>query len=421
MIHPDVIVAPLQAAIVESMESESFLDLSLHLPEGMTTTDTRTFIEDYVLNHMDNAVSLGRLIVLVDGEAFYFSSGMMKNIATECLPPLIEEYAKSRAFEIANTQDSTSTELDNSIPSSKTKKGGRSSKSKTKGRSKTSTAESETVSYSMVPLINVANEVAKHYSDLADIQASYSVHEKEDGPVWGDDDGDSDGPLYAFCRHVFGTSKKFEEDCANAVQAELVKAMAVKKGSTMHSTGHGAAKFKSVDVSFEESFKNVCHLVQVLAKYPQSLLNTQANDNIRDKETQAFLNGCAADFVRRVTEYCLFKHGVEDGKFTFFAEEDEGSTGFGDAFYMDVDTTTRVFKKVFLSCPSSEEEVGHQDPLKILRGCLPGSVGVGVARMWVLTGGENYASGERISADGEITYSRGDLERFLSHSEESCL
>jgi len=162
-----------------------------------------------------------------------------------------------------------------------------------------------------------------------------------------------------------------------------------------------------------------------MAKLPQSLLATAGRSENKHAETMSkltkdFMNGCAADFACKVTEYCLFKHGVEDIELCFHVgEESDGgfvnnSTGLDpEAFYACVDTARRLFRKTHL--------FSKRDPLKILREELPGSVGVGLARMWKLTGGENYSDGRGVSEDGQISHRPGDFVRFLKHVEESCL
>jgi hypothetical protein len=46
MIHPDVFVTPVQAAIEECIESESFFDLSQYIPEQMTVAECTHLIQD---------------------------------------------------------------------------------------------------------------------------------------------------------------------------------------------------------------------------------------------------------------------------------------------------------------------------------------------------------------------------------------
>ena len=46
MIHPDVFVTPVQAAIEECIESESFFDLSQYIPGQMTVAECTHLIQD---------------------------------------------------------------------------------------------------------------------------------------------------------------------------------------------------------------------------------------------------------------------------------------------------------------------------------------------------------------------------------------
>jgi hypothetical protein len=409
-----------QCLIEDSVEAQSFLNLALHLPEGICRADVETLMSDHVFSSMEELVQSGCLIFLGDGETFFFSTGMINKISKTCFQPLIEEYAKPRAMEIAKSLDSACEELEDELQTKGKKSRNVKARSNTERKcsKKRSTSESDTISYGKVALTSVANAVAEMYPELSDIQANYSVDVAAVGLSWDDDgdDGDDDGPIYSFCRHAFGNSESFEKKCADAVKEELIKIMAEKKGSTTHNRGFGAAKVKNIELSFEVSFKTACQWLQVLAKFPQYLLNSDADSNFTEEAKKDFLNGCAADFTRRMTEYCIFKHGVEEVKFHFFSNgEDTDSAG---SFYLPVDTTQKEFRKVFLSCQSSK---GEEDPLKMLREYFPGSSGVELARAWKFCGGENYAGGEIILEDGGTSYKPGDFDRFLSHTEESCL
>jgi len=408
MIHPDVFVTPVQAAIEGCIESESFLDLSQYIPAQMTVADCTNLIQDYIFVDGDR---LGCLIFLVDKEPFYFSQGMVKHISTKLLQPLIEDYAKTRAQEVVDRADNI---YNDHVEDGEQQGGKKTSKGRNRSRK---ISEPENESHGILPLASVADAIARGYPDLASIQSSYTV-EKED-LCWDIEDGGSDGPLYAFCRAIFGTSRAFQKDCDRAVNAEVAKLTAMKKGMSIGS--NGAANVKNVEALFEKSFKISCHFLLILAKYPKSLLDEE-NTEAKDEAEATFLNTAAADFARRLTEFCLFKNGVQNGLFHFFHEEDGDDSDESNLFYKEINSSSkRTFKRVFLSCSSDDHDSDQIDPLQLLRDTLPVGVGVPLARMWIFCGGENYSGGERVQEDGSTTIRPGDFEGFVSHAEEYCL
>ena len=193
---------------------------------------------------------------------------------------------------------------------------------------------------------------------------------------------------------------------------------AMKKGMSIGS--NGAANVKNIEAVFEKSFKISCHFLLMLAKYPKALLGEEETEAKDDAEAM-FLNTAAADFTRRLTEFCLFKNGVQNGLFHFFHEEDGDDSDESNLFYNEINSSSkRTFKRVFLSCPS-EDDSDQIDPLQLLRDSLPVGVGVPLARMWIFCGGQNYSGGERMQEDGNNIFRPGDFEGFLSHAEEYCL
>jgi hypothetical protein len=407
MINPDVFVTPVQAAIEECIESESFLDLSQYIPEQMTVADCTHLIQDYIFVDGDR---LGCLIFLVDKEPFYFSQGMVKHISTKLLRPLIEDYAKSCAQEVV---DKAGNVYNDHVEDGEQQGGKKSSKGRNRAKN---VSGSENVSHGILPIASLADAIAKGYPDLAGFQSSYIV-EKED-LCWDIEDGGSDGPLYAFCRAIFGTSRAFQKDCDRAVNAEIVKLTAMKKGMSIGS--NGAANVKNIEAVFEKSFKISCHFLLMLAKYPKALLGEEETEAKDDAEAM-FLNTAAADLTRRLTEFCLFKNGVQNGLFHFFHEGDGDDSDESNLFYNEINSSSkRTFKRVFLSCPSDNGS-DQIDPLQLLRDSLPVGVGVPLARMWIFCGGTNYSGGERMQEDGNRTFRPGDFEEFLSHAEEYCL
>lgn len=402
-----------QSLIEDSIEAQSFIDLSSHVPEGMPVTDVETLMNEHILCSMKDSVRRGCSIFMSNGELFYFSVEMIERISKGCLPALIDVYSKTRAIEIANSG------LEHECTSLKDNKNrkvkGRSKAERKRHKMKTS-SDTDTIAYGEVDLYTVANAIAKTYPDLLDIQANYRVSEHEDGPSWDNCDENIDGPLYAFIRSAFGNSA-FEQKCSKAVKSELAIILAGSKvsRSTMQSKGNGAIKVMDIEASFEQSFKMASQWIQIQAKYPASLLNSDADSNVVEDAIATFLNGCAATFTKRITEYCIFKHGIEGIEF----HDDGQEVGSSDLFYMPVNTTQRAFPKVYLAC---QRDNAMRDPLKMLREYLPGTSGIELGRMWKLCGGENYAGGDSRSEDGTTLDERvRDFQKFLPFAEESCL
>jgi len=84
-----------------------------------------------------------------------------------------------------------------------------------------------------------------------------------------------------------------------------------------------------------------------------------------------------------------------------------------------------IRQSVFLSCTSDGDGGDWKDPLQLLREIMPGNIGVGLARMWIHTGGEHYDGGTKISENDDGTRSSfvrpGDMNKFVAHVEENCL
>ena len=414
MIHPDIIVAPVQAAMEGCIEAETFLNLSQYIPEQMSVNDCVTLMQDHIFEEGD---SLGCLICLVDKEPFYFSQGMIKHISNKLLQPLIEDYAKTRAKEIIDATNTISFDHSEDGENRDIKKVSRGTKGLRRSKKKSS-VEPEDVSYGILPLASVVDAIAKEYPDLAEIQLSHIVEIQD--LSWDYDDNGKIGPLFAFCCAAFGTSRTLQQKCDKAVKAEITRYAAMKEGMSIR--GNGGASVKNIEAAFEKSFKSTCHFLLMLAKYPRSLEDDESTDTKGDAELK-FLMTAAADFTRRVTEFCIFKNDVQDGLFSFFCDEDSDDWDESNLFFNEIDTSSkRKFRRVFLSCRSDVGSNQYQaNPLQLLRDTLPSGIGVSLARMWIYCGGENYAGGERTREDGSVTFRPGDMEGFLCHAEGYCL
>jgi len=411
-------------------------------------------------------ISTRDCLVLSCGEVLYFSHSMIHQIQTSILPPLVDAYAIDHAKQTMNTSMASTREkgygsdseqlarktknklkkssrssvreivkaVDDDQEKKATKRGKKRSKNKKSISLEVENEWSSIQASNLVPLTTVAIRIAEEYPDLKDIQESHGAIAENNSNVgafqWtvhnqdGDETNEGGGPLYEFCRNALYTSN-FKEKCSNANQAELDKIMKAKKGSSVGFRKQGATQIRSIESSFEDKscFAAACYLVQMLAKVPQSLSNDYADkDGIASILERDFLNGCGSNFAKRITQYCLFKHEVEDEIFHFDATTSnvQSDSDESDLFYMPVDIARRSFRKTYLSCaPTDDKQI--QDPLAMLRDVLPGNVGVSLARMWILTGGENYDGGTKQTGNGTELIRSGNVAAFLAHVEESCL
>jgi len=414
IIHPDLIVAPIQAAMEDC--TSTVLDLSIQ----------HTYIQDELKHGTSDIHELfsGNLphandcLLLSHGEALYIPQQMIQHITTQILPTVIETHAKDHAQQIATT-NTTSTDDTDLTTITKPKKKGR----KRSNRKQQQQQQQESVLEHVVPLTIVAKKIAKEYSDFNDIQEAHgSVNDVDTAGCSWTNDTDSDGPLYEFCKTVLYT-KEFQTKCGTALQAEL-DTLQTQTVSRMQ----GATQIYNIESSFEDKtcFATACYMVQLLSKLPLST-TTQQHDDDNSATTvlqHDFLRNCAADFTKRITQYCLFKNGVEDGIFSYHGSLSVETTTSDNKFYMPVKTSQRSFPNTFLSCITTTTTTDNgtsKDPLKLLRELLPGNVGVALARMWILTGGENYQGGTKILQDGNEFIRPGSVVKFLSHVEEACL
>jgi len=391
----------LQIDIDESIHSESFVDLSSHFPDGVPESDMRILIEEYVFPLLNEGAMSGSLII-DDGEALFFSRGMIEQIQTNLIPAVIESYAKDQAKILMDaTLEMTNQETHNETKANRKSCRAVKKNSKVKEERKRFKRSDWEDTCNTIPIASVASAIADYYSDLSDIQDNFD--RKKDSSIEPSWDNDCCGPLYCFCQIVI-RNVQFERECASAIRAEMDRLAA----TTIRNRKQGAAKFKSIEESFEESFKAACQFLQVLAKQTRYMINhPETDDDTATVLVEDWLSGCGTDFSRRITEYCLFKHDVEEKTFAF---QKDGIDSADFCFYSEPDIGRLGFSRSFLHCPQSED-MKVKNPLKVLRDRLPGSVGVGLAKMWSLTGGNNYHGGTRT----------GNFNLFLQHIEDSCL
>lgn len=432
----DVVVSPVEQALVETIASDSFLDLRLHLPDSLMQyeQDVKMIVQDMALTSVIDASSKedGGCIVMSDGEALFVSQGMTRHIAKTLLPPLIESFAKTRAEKMKSWSASSDVKPDESAMPSK-KKGRKTSR---KAKAALSQTKETAVPFGVVPLVTVAKTVAGEYPDLADIQAAAGplFDEKDvNGPVW-EQDGDlsnldanvGGGPLYELCRVVL-YNDQFQSACELAVKAELERLDSVNSSTSVRSRKDGATKMRSIESAFEDPacFGAACFAVQEHAKFLQYF---ESLPDVDEKVTLAlredFLDGCCADFTGRITHYCLFKNEIEDTVFCIDSKKDDTGADSVESdlpeYCQPFDCAARRYPSTKLSC--SEVVDGEAKlPLPTLRVVLSGGVGVQLARMWTLCGGQCYEGGTRVNDDGTETIRQGSADGFLPHVEENCL
>ena len=365
--------------IEECICSKSYVDLTLHLPRDISEVDSYQFLQEHVFMNTD--ARKGRLIIH-GGVVFYFSEGMIHEIESSILPLLIQTHAKDVALTALSK-----------IKSSKKK-------------SKSSDALITSSESNVVPLSSFVNAVLGRYPELAD---HVPVSVLDDNITWEKTDEDvlgSDGVVILFCRTFM--SKEFMEECSRWVSREMSKTLAVQNGICMHNDD-GA--FEASEQTFEETFKDSCIFLQLLAKLPHYVcMNSDIEDEYCQPLCTDFLNGYASHFARRVTEYCLIKNGIEDLPFSYTINGDS-EDGHQICFHR-VDTTVRSFQSNALLCYHGEE----MDPNQWLKEMLPGNAAIAIIEMWKIIGKSNSLYG---TEKEDITLS--DIDAFMTHVEESCL
>ena len=295
-----MVVTPVEQALLETIASDSFLDLRLHLPDAIMQyeEDVRTIVEEMALPKDET----GR-VLFSDGEALFVSQGMIRHIRGIILPPLIESFAKTRATELKSSNALNDNKGGESpvIESSK-RKGRKSSK-----KSKAATAASETVQYGVVPLVTVANAVASEYPDLVDIQTAVCplVDEKDNNiPLWEQGESETNnggGPLYELCRSVL-YEDSFQSSCELAIRAELERLDSISHSSSVRSRKDGATRMRSIESAFEDPacFGAACFAVQAHTKFLQYAETVPGVDEeIILALKEDYLAGCCSDFAGR--------------------------------------------------------------------------------------------------------------------------
>lgn len=381
IIEPDVICQPLEVAIQSAVMNNGYADLRSLIPLDVACNhdDIEQIINVCVvdclkLQHdtaMFDAFAKGTTIINSD-IALFFSHEMI-NKSVKMLDVGIERYSKQRAKEIVENKIGTDA-------------GGK------KGKPDAPTHAADVIS-----LRDVANFIGNNYSDLKQLQQEFEDSSKCEVKLsWNSDEVcRCDGPLIEFCRAVL--YRDAERKCSRAVRAEVASLESTRHGVTMSDRSVGAAKQMDIQEEFESSFKDLCHLLQILAKTIENFstrgLFTSAEITSMKRELLLGMGSCLA---RLLTEYCLYRDNVE-GAHTFAYSHQDNIPAYVSAL---------DFPSFSLQCNPADG--GKQmNPLQHLRESVPASSGQNLVRMWNICSDDN---------DGDNL-----LEQFISHLEDSCL
>lgn len=423
VLHRIAVVAPIVAALQDAMETKGWLDLQLHLPSELLDyhiEDARQLIQEHVLaEHLSSLSSqggtpVGLACVRSDG-ALFFSRALVDDFGRHHVSELVRTFARSRARELSSSEaepressGATNTKARQRVVSEDDETTTMTAKEKRRARkalkAKLEPNEDEAVTaveYGTISFESILQRLLEVHPDLSDL---------------GDTSGES--VLAELCRMAFYTDS-LQDQCREAVSAELDRLAAEKRLSVSKSGSirkGGLGDFATIDAAFEDPgcFSNACFMIQAKAKSMDYFVkNSQPplDDGSKEALEKDFLSGCCADFTRRITEFALYKNNAEDHAFTFLV--DEKAPDFD--FFSPIDLGCRSNSRIYLSS-------GQRDPLPLLREELPGSVGVALARQWILCGGECYKGGEKSTGGGVEAYVRpGDVDGFLAHVHENCL
>lgn len=401
VIDPVIICQPLEIAIQNALLNEGFADLRSLIPLDIVTNIDDVdhivkccLVESFKAQQQDDKSvyeAFSRGITLINSDIALFVSHEMCKKSIEILDPLVESYSKRRAKEIIENQSGAS--------GAGSKKG------------KTSLFSTLGSTNDVVPLREVANYVGKSYPDLLQLQQAYE-EDYGDGdnisitPSWNSEEVSSkkcDGPLIEFCRVAI--QSEIERKCIRAVKAEVASLNSTLHGVSVSERSVGAAKQIDVQEAFEYSFKDLCHILQVLAKTIESFsakkVFTCAEITSMKRE---LLTGVGSNLAKIITEYCLYKNNVDGARALAF---DPASS----VWPKGVDMMSLLdFPSVLLHCTPAAGGGTLKGPLHYLRKLLPGSSGLSLALMWKLC----EVRDDESQADEK-------LDQFCSHLAETCL
>jgi E3 UFM1-protein ligase 1 len=409
LVHRDALVTSLEALVQEAGSSNGWVDLTPHVPSQLLAIeeDCRKLLEEYVINGDEEGTE--GWAILTSDMAIFVSRALAQAAIESTITPLVEPWAKIRAHQLDVVRaNENKASIAPPVLHKEPKKGKRSSSKK----SDDDRVEDSMPSEAGLPLDQIVDAFRVQHPDLSAETNSAIVRRLCET---------------AFCTDELNRSS-IQSMCDRALQAE-VKRLALERASKV-TIRHKDSAFKTQDIqtSFEDPscFATACYMIQGFTSFLEYagsvgddgragawLLSEEALAELR----RDFLLGFGSEFTRRLTQYCWFRNELEEAALSF---RDHSVDDMDDAestlphFCSPVSLSARQFARVCLSCPSDDvnaDGVPKGAPLDKLRSSLPPTVGIALARQWILCGAESHQGGTKA----------GSMEGFLSHVEENCL
>lgn len=386
IINAKQICLPLEEAIQSAVLNKSFTDLKSLISEELAACeeDMIMLMKNVLVHQLENGNDnlhddYRKGVTIVRRDIALFFTAPMIDQAMKLLSPLIEDYAKRRAKEIAQQKKQVLDEC--------------------------------------IRLVEVAKCISDTFPDLLDIQQQYETNHIKGSTLeveelmWSPPTAMNDGPLIEFCRHAFDIDT-VRVKCHRAIKAE---SLALQHKVNASSMLEGATSTYNKEEAFESSFRDMCHLLQLFAKGIQTLegkvqsSNTSDHALINDMKSELLLT-CGSCIAKRITEYCMFKHAVTDDQkdaLVFICKE-AGLPHREHGFCIPVDIGTLAFPSISLEC-KPDEKGKVRAPLPYLKSLFPSSVGMNVVKVWSLCSGAEQNDGQH------------KLDAFIEHLNENCL
>lgn len=396
IIDPEIICQPLEVAIQSAALNFGYADLRSLIPLDVASNndDVEQIINGCLVDALKSQQDTATFDALMKGTtiinadiALFFSHDMNKE-SVQMLDAEIERYSKQRAKEI----------VDNKIGTGACGKKGKPAYGST--------------AVDMISLREVVNCIGNNYPDLKQSQQEYeggSSCKCESSLSWiSDQVGRCDGPLIEFCRTVL--HRDVECKCSRAVRAEVASLESTRQGVSVSDRAVGAATQMDTQEEFETSFKDLCHLLQIMSK---TIENFNARDLFTSAEITSMKRECVAGIgsclARLLTEYCMYRNNVEGSRTFAYSRQDNN-------IISSIGTQAHVSALGFpsYSLQFNPADGGEQkNPLQCLRETLPGSSGLNLINLWKVCSNARVEDGNK---DGDEL-----LEQFISHLEDSCL
>jgi E3 UFM1-protein ligase 1 len=448
--HPITLLEPLHISIQDAVSTSSWTDLKQIIPTELLEhrrDDLHTLITQHIFTKQcqrnDDVDLSGGVLCIERTEAVYFSNSMITSFAKNRIPVIGESYARTKASQIMelNPQNESNTpDLENDIDDMEEKNTILSGKEKFKQRKELKISKHASKSKNdgqhmydfdddndCLLLVNmIVQALVDEFPDLEEVN-SLPNRSRDAARTVGT-------TLHTFCLQAF-VSDKLKMSINRIVRQELEKNMKLFRSSSLT---HGNTSYSiqaigphlndmhEIQQAFEDPscFPTSCFMIQSAYKvllYAKEILSSNSSDPIlyaRDVENleKEFLTGCCADFTRRLTQYSLQKNNVDDETSIMIRQsKTDELVGQEIPYYYDsVNIATTRYKKVYLCT------VNNTNPLTTLRDSLPRSIGVSLARQWMLCGGECYQGGVTENEIGPVSRP-GDCDAFMQHVYENCL